>query len=72
MEGEDIGWIKANITTILTNQDKHDLRLKAMEDQLNIYKSLYKAIKFCGMACVALMAWKAKDLPVLWKTIYGG
>jgi len=70
---EQLGYLTAMLETLVTNQqgfkDSHatlQVRMKNIEDELSMYKTIYKTIKFMGMALVALITFKWALLTDLW------
>lgn len=70
---EQLGYLTAMLETLVTDQqgfkDSHatlQARMKNIEDELSMYKTIYKTIKFIGMALVALITFKWALLTDLW------
>ena len=72
MNDEDIGWLKANVERILDNQVQHDLRLDKLEEQISIYKTLIKVVKFVGYSTVLILTFKFGDVSALWQRMFSG
>lgn len=67
---EDIGWIKANIETLLKNQESFSVRLIEIEHQISIYKTVIKTIKFTGAALLLVLTFKFGNVADLWHRIF--
>ena len=72
MNNEDIGWLKANVELILENQVKHDIRLDKLEEQISIYKTLIKVVKFVGYSTILILTFKFGDVSALWQRMFSG
>ena len=72
MNNEDIGWLKANVEQILENQNKFDKRLDDLEDQISIYRTAIKFVKFAGAAILLVLTFKFGDVSSLWQRIFSG
>ena len=72
MNNEDIGWLKANVEQILQNQQNFDKRLDTMEEQISIYRTVIKFVKFSGAAILLVLTFKFGDVSSLWERIFNG
>lgn len=72
MDSEDIGWLKAKMEDILDNQKDFGVRLKTVEEQISIYKTVIKFVKFAGLAVGAILTFKFGDVTSLWHRIFSG
>ena len=75
---EQLGYLTAMMETLVTNQqtfkDSHSKlqeRMKHIEDELSMYKTVYKTIKFVGMALVAIVTFKWTLVIDLWSHFRG-
>lgn len=69
---EDIGWLKAKIELLLENQEKNGNRLQNVEEQISLYKTIIKVVKFIGGAIILLLTLKVGDVANLWRHLFSG
>ena len=79
MTPEDFGKLTANVETIMKNQEvslrkseERDARLQKIEDQLNLYKTVIRTVRFIGLALIAIVTFKLGDVKSLWSTFVHG
>lgn len=79
MTPEDFGKLTANVETIMKNQEvslkksaERDARLQKIEDQLNLYKTVIRTVRFIALAVVAIVTFKLGDVKSLWSTFVHG
>lgn len=72
MNDEDIGWLKAKVETILEYTEKQDVRLAKIENDISLYKTVIKAVKFIGLAAGLVLTFKFGDISNLYQRIFSG
>lgn len=75
---EQLGYLTAMVETILKNQEEfksgHKIlqdRIQHIEDELSIYKTIYKTVKWIGMSLIALATFKWASLVDIWHIFRG-
>jgi len=75
---EQLGYLTAMMETVIQNHESFKTghatlqeRMKHIEDELSIYKTVYKTIKFIGMAFIALITFKWALVIDLWQHFKG-
>jgi len=70
---EQLGYLTAMLEGLVQNQqgfkDSHAIlqeRMERIEDELSMYKTIYKTVKFIGMALIALLTFKWALILDLW------
>lgn len=68
---EDVGYIKAKLEEVLDSQKEYGKRLKAIEEQLSLYKTMIKIVRiFLGISA-AILTWKFHHIGEIYNTIMG-
>jgi hypothetical protein len=79
---EQLGYLTALVETLAKDLAEHKeesttfrndqaTRLKNIEDELSMYKTVYKTIKFIGMALIAIVTFKWTLVIDLWAHFKG-
>lgn len=51
--------------------EKIDLKLDALKEELSVYKTIYKTVRFLFLCIVAIAAFKFGDVAALWHEFIG-
>lgn len=69
---EDVGYIKAKLEEVLDNQKEYGVRLKSVEEQLSIYKTIIKVARIFIGVSAAVITWKFHHIGEIYNAIVNG
>lgn len=84
---KELGELKGTMTSFLEETKGHRIvvyekldsmeesmaeRFRKIEDELSVYKTIYRTIKFIGLLLIAIVTLKFGDVKTLWSTLNNG